>query len=83
MPTTTTKEYLTPTTTTQRVPVNCFVEKLFCACGAEMHMLFATKKSNGLVMYAHACPSCSAFTEESEQYPKLVWEEKTHKGETS
>lgn len=61
--------------TTKRVPATCFIEKLFCGCGAEMKFHFTTKKPEGIEMNVYACPDCAAFGESEVRYPRLVWEE--------
>jgi hypothetical protein len=59
---------------TERVPANCFVEKLMCDCGTEMKMQFPTVKPDGKEVFIHVCPACSSFHEDVVQFPRLVWE---------
>ena len=54
----------------RRVPVQTFVERLFCECGGEMKPTGLAKPCSP-PLYEHRCEACSATEDAAKAYPCL------------
>jgi hypothetical protein len=57
------------------VPVNAFIEYLYCDCGEEMERDNVVLTSNP-PKYKYVCPKCGKIEYVTEHYPKTVYKEK-------